>query len=266
MSIANFLYHTEAVGASGSITLPVADTMPLQASVASAIGTGFGKARVDNFKHLDYLSIGSMESQVVSSFSAKDNAYGTLASVVVEDLNNLNVVTCKRIVSRLTGKHDAHDELGSSPGSFMLHGTHFDGLLIAGHTIEIDLSGVGLFSELSTWEKLNEAWESDLNLRKELNLLRMHPLDPAHLPAQLPARNGVFACTLATFPDKLPRGITRKNHGIYIPHYGTVYLAEYFITATSRRLRMMHIDLGCSVEGCNGIGNSGSNGQGVPNN
>jgi len=111
-----FLYHTEAVGASGHISLPVQDVMPLQASVASAIGASFGKARVDNFKHLDYLTIGSIESQVVSSYSERDKAYGTLASVVIEDLNNLNVVTCERIVSRLTSKHPKDDKMALCRG------------------------------------------------------------------------------------------------------------------------------------------------------
>src|ERR1700693_688476 len=93
-----FLYHTEAVGASGHISLPVVDTMPLQASIASAIGAGFGKVRVENFKHLDYLSIGSIESQVVSSFSEKDKAHGTLATVVVEDLNLREVARCAAVL------------------------------------------------------------------------------------------------------------------------------------------------------------------------
>ena len=255
----SFLYHTEAVGASGHISLPVSDTMPLQASIASAIGASHGKVRVEDFRHLDYLSIGSMESQVVSSFSERDQAYGTLASVVIEDLNNLNVVTCKRIVSRLTSKHNKHETMGASPGSFILHGTHFDGLRIAGHTIDIDLA-VGLFSELSTWEKLNTAFETDPEIRKEINALALHPTQST----KLPLHNGVFACTLARFPEKLPRGITRKHHGLYVPHFGTIYAAEYYISATSRRLRMLHVDLGCTVEGCNGYGDSGSNGAGLP--
>jgi len=256
-----FLYHTEAVGASGHISLPVQDTMPLQASIASAIGASFGKTRVENFKHLDYLSIGSMESQVVSSFSERDQAYGTLASVVIEDLNNLNVVTCDRIVSRLTSKHPKDDVKGTAPGSFILHGTHFEGLKIGGHAIEIDLA-VGLFSELSTWEKLNQAWEGDASIRSELKGLSIYPASGDTLPLH----NGYFACTLASFPDPLPRGITRKDHGLYVPHFGTIYAAEYYISATSRRLRMLHVDLGCTVEGCNGYGDSGSNGQGFPGN
>ena len=255
----SFLYHTEAVGASGHISLPVSDTMPLQASIASAIGASHGKVRVEDFRHLDYLRIGSMESQVVSSFSERDQAFGTLASVVIEDLNNLNVVTCDRIVSRLTSKHKKHQTMGASPGEFVLHGTHFDGLRIAGHTIEVELA-VGLFSELSTWEKLNTAFETDAEVRKEINGLAIHPTEGT----KLPLHNGVFACTLARFPAKLPRGITRKHHGLYVPHFGTIYAAEFYISATSRRLRMLHVDLGCTVEGCNGYGDSGSNGQGYP--
>jgi hypothetical protein len=232
--------------------------MPLQASIASAIGAGYDKVRVEHFKHLDYLSIGSMESQVVSSYSEQDQAHGTLASVVIEDLNNLHVVTCDRMVSRLTSKHPKD---GSSPGSFILHGTHFDGLKIGGHTIDLHLA-VGLFSELSTWDKLNNAYETDANVRKELDALSLYSAQGN----KLPVRNGVFACTLAHIPAELPRGMTRKDHGIYVPHFGTIYVGEYYISATSRRLRMLHVDMGCSVEGCNGYGDSGSNGQTLPGN
>lgn len=230
--------------------------MPLQASIASAIGAGFGKVRVENFKHLDYLAIGSIESHVVSSYSERDKAYGTLASVVIEDLSTLNVVTCDRLMTRLTSKHDDH---GNTQGSFILHGTHFCGLRIAGHEIELDLA-VGLFSELSTWDKLHSAYENDAAIRKELDELSLHPARSN----KLPVHNGVFACTLAHIPAKLPRGLSRRGHGIYVPHFGTIYAGEYYITATSRRLRMLHVDLGCSVEGCNGYGDTGANGQTLP--
>jgi hypothetical protein len=229
--------------------------MPLQASIASAIGAGFGKVRVENFKHLDYLKIGSIESHVVSSFSERDKAYGTLASVVIEELCTLDVVTCDRLMSRLTSKHNH----GGGQASFVLHGTHFNGLRIAGHNIDLNLA-VGLFSELSTWDKLNSAYANDASIRKELDDLSLYPAKGNTLPVH----NGVFSCTLAHFPEKLPRGLTRKDHGIHVPHFGTVYVAEYYITATSRRLRMLHVDLGCSVEGCNGYADSGANGSQLP--
>lgn len=251
-----FLYHTEAIGASGHISLPIADMMPLQASIASAIGASFGKARVENFRHLDYLSIGCVESHVVSSYSEKDKAHGTLASVVMEDLRTLNVVTCERFVTRLTSKHEAD---GSLPASFILHGTHFKGFRIGGHEIELELA-TGLFSELSTWEKLNNAYENDPAIRKEIRELSLYPAEGD----KLPTHNGIFACTLAHLPEKLPRGMSRKGQGIYVPHFGTIYPAHFYITATSRRLRMLHVDLGCTVEGCNGYGDTGANGSGLP--
>ncbi len=252
----NFLYHTEAVGLSGHISLPVHDTIPLQASIASAVGPGYGKVRVENFKHLDYLSVASIESHVVSSFSEKDRAHGTLSSVVIDDLNTLNVVTCGRLMTRLTSKHD----VGAAQGSFILHGTHFDDLRIAGHRIDLDLA-VGLFSELSTWDKLNHAYENDPAIRKELDELALFP----HKGNSLPTHNGLFACTLARIPKKLPRGMKQvAEHGIYVPHFGTIYPAHYYITASSRRLHMLHVDLGCSVEGCNSYGNSGANGSPLP--
>jgi hypothetical protein len=231
--------------------------MPLQASIASAIGASYGKVRVENFKHLDYLSICSVESHVVSSYSAKDKAHGTLATVLMEGLSTLNVVTCERFMTRLTSKHD---DDGKKPASFILHGTHFDGLRIAGHEIDLSLD-VGLFSELSTWEKLNSAWENDPAARKELHDLMLYPKDGE----KLPLHNGIFGCTLAHIPKKLPRGMSHaKGQGIYVPHFGTIYPAHYYIAPTSRRLQMLHIDLGCSVEGCNGFGGSGANGSGFP--
>jgi len=237
----------------------------VQASLASAIGASHGKARVENFKHLDYLRVESIESHIVSSFSERDNAYGTLSSVVIENLNTLDVVTCGRLMTRLTSKHDVKPDGGCEPASFILHGTHFDGLRIAGHRFDLDLA-VGLFSELSTWDKLNNAYENDPAIRKELDALALFP-PTAKKGNKLPTHNGLFACTLAHIPAKLPRGMTHaKEHGIYVPHFGTIYPAHYYITESSRRIHMLHIDLGCSVEGCNSYGSGGANGAGMPGN
>jgi hypothetical protein len=159
-------------------------------------------------------------------------------------------------MTRLTSKHDDN---GNGEASFILHGTHFDNLRIAGQQLELNLA-VGLFSELSTWTKLTEAYEGDVGIRAEIDSLAFYKSEDG----KLPVRNGIFGCTLATIPEKLPRGMSRKNHGIYIPHFGTIYAAEYYITPTSRRLRMLHVDLGCSVEGCNGFGDTGANGAGYP--
>ena len=41
---------------------------------------------------------------------------------------------------------------------------------------------------------------------------------------------------------------------------GTVYLGEFYVSQYSRQLLMLHVDLGCSTEGCFGVGGGGGNG------
>lgn len=249
-----FLYHAEAVAATGTVTLPFHETMEIQASVALPINGGHGSARVERFRHRDIFSFERAESHVVGSFSEKDQAHGTLSSVIVEGVNILNVVTCDRVVVRLTSKHPG----GGAEASFIPIGSRFEGLKIAGHPVAVDLA-TDLFTELSTWGKLSQAYAKDKKVRAEIDALALDP------QGSFPPKRGTFGCTLARDLGKnLPGGLTLKDHGIYVPHFGTVYLGEFYISVGARRLLMLHVDLGCSVEGCYGIGSGGGNGSGYP--
>jgi len=249
-----FLYHAEAVGASGHITLPFTELIEIQASVALPLSGGYGASRSENFKHRDIFSFDRAESSVVGSYSAKDLAHGTVASVMVEGANILNVVTCDCITLRLTSKHD--DAGGEA--SFIVQGSSFENLRIAGHRIDVGLA-TDTFSELSTWEKLSGAYRNEKS-RKEIQALSiMEAAGDA-----LPESKGIFGATLARGLDKLPGGLTRNGHGIYVPHFGTVFLGELYITRGMRRLRMMHVELGCAVEGCVGFAHGAGNGSSWP--
>jgi hypothetical protein len=255
-----FLYHAEAVGLSGYITLPVQEMIDIQAAAALPINGGQASSRVENFNHRNFVSIKSAESHVIGSFSAKDNAHGTMASTVIEGLNILNVVTCDRIVVRLTSKHNVEAKTPEDgEASYILHGTRFENLRIAGFPIEPDLA-VDTFSELSTWTKLNNAHSSDGKKRESLKKLAMYPKDGNELPVS----RGVYGCRLARGLDSLPGGLTVKDGGIYVPHFGTVYIGEFFIAPQMRRLMALHVDLGCSTEGCVGAGHGGGNGMLFP--
>src|SRR5690348_12281810 len=131
-----FLYHAEAVAASGTITLPVHESIEIQASIALPPHGGHGTSRSENFRHRNLVSFHHAESHVVGSRSELDQAHGSLSSVVIEGLNVMNVVTCDRLVMRLTTKHP---DQGGEP-TFMLHGSHFDNLRIAGHKIDVRLA------------------------------------------------------------------------------------------------------------------------------
>src|SRR5438876_11110853 len=82
-----YLYHADAVGATGYLTLPVASLMELQASIALPMGGGYGRVRVDNFSHQGIFSFRSAESEVSGRSSVKKSARNTLAQSVIEGLN-----------------------------------------------------------------------------------------------------------------------------------------------------------------------------------
>jgi hypothetical protein len=249
----NFLYHGGAVAASGYLTLPVQETMEIQGSASLPVLGGHASVHSPRFSHRNFFSFERAETHVVGSFSEKDKAFGTLATTTVDGINIMNVVTCDRLVARVTSKHPAD---GSEP-SFIPLGSRFENLRIAGHKIEVELA-TDLFTEHHTWTRLAEAHASKQTVRDDLGKLSTGRLE------KLPASGGMIACTLARNLEKLPGGLSRKDHGIYVPHFGTVYLGEYFVSAHMHRLLMLHVDLGCSVEGCYGAGGSDGNGSPPP--
>src|SRR5271154_5983620 len=246
-----FLYHGGAVGASGFLTLPVQETMEIQASVALPITGGHGSARVENCRHRNYFSFFAAESHVVGSYSAKDKAYGTLATTTVEGINIMDVVTCDRIVAWLAAKYP---EDRSEP-SFIPLGSRFENLRIAGHRIEVDLA-TDLFAGNQTWGKLTHAYANDKQVKEELQ--RLSP--GASKSNDFPGSKGMLFCTLARNLDRLPGGLALNGHGIHVPHFGTVCLAEYFASPVAHRILMLRVILGSSVEGGYGAGDADTNG------
>jgi hypothetical protein len=250
-----FLYHAEASAATGQLTLPYQELIQVPASASVPINGGHARATLENFDHRGIMSFRRADVHVVGSHSLKDHAHGTLSCVVVEGVNILGVVTCDRIVMRLTSKHP---ENGGEP-CFVPLGSRFEGLRIAGHPFEISMA-TDLFTENCTWSKLTHAYEHNPAAHDEIAKLSMIEAHGSHLPEG----HGSLGVTLARGLDKLPRGLERRDHGIYVQHFGTVYLAEYFVSRHAHRLLMLHVDLGCSIEGCGGIGSGQNNGQFYP--
>ncbi len=250
-----FLYHADAAAATGYLTVPHQELIETPASASSPLLGGHATAHAENFSHRGIISFRKADVKVVGSYSAKDRAHGTLSSVAIEGVNILDVVTCDRIVLRLTSKHP---EDGGEP-SFIPLGSRFENLRIAGHPIEVDMA-TDLFTAHHTWSQITKAYEKDPAFHDEIARLSMIEAKGKRLPEG----HGTVGLTLARNLDKLPPGLERRDHGIYVPHFGTVYLAEYFISRHAQRLLMLHVDLGCSVEGCGGIGCGQNNGQTYP--
>jgi hypothetical protein len=241
-----FLYHGGAFAASGFITLPVQETMEAQASLAVPLTGGHASSRSQNFRHRNYFSFCSAETHAVGSYSARDKAYGTLVATTVEGLNILDVVTCDRVVARLTSKHPADQ----SDPSFVALGSRFENLRIAGHKIDVDLA-TDLFAEHHNWTRLSSDQAGTELAKLAVRPIKKETFSQAH---------GMVVCSLARNLDKLPGGLSRKGSGIFVPHFGTVYLGQYFATRHMHRLLMLHVELGCSVEGGISAGGGDTNG------
>src|SRR5258706_1157331 len=248
------LYHAEAVGATGYLTLPVQETMEIQASVGLPISGGHGMTTVGPFRYRNVFSFNRAEASVVGSFSDKDSAHGSASMAIIEGLNILDVVTCDRIVARITSKHPDQSDPAIIP-----MGSLFENLRIAGYPITPDLS-IDTFTTLENWKQLNDAYANDQTVRAQLNKQSLY--NPGG--NQLPTSKGIYGCTLVRDFGPLPSGLTVKDNGIYVPHFGTGYLGEIFVSHYSRRLLMLHVELGCSTEGDFGSGGGGGNGTPYP--
>ncbi len=260
------LYHTDAVGASGDITLPVTDRFPIQASLSSGVGEGTARVRIENFRHHDYLSIGSMETHVVSVFSQLTGKHSTRCSVIIEDLRILNVLRCDRIVMNLAASHPKDVPEGN--GTFALHGTHFENFAIGGHKIDLTLEPALL--QDTKWSDFLTAFKEDTS--KYPDVKDKVTLDPALLNDQAAYGkqyhpfHGVYSLALAKLPATLPAGLSKtpSGHGIVVPHFGKIYPAHYYVAKGSRRVSMLHVELGCAVEGKGDFATGGANGMPIP--
>jgi hypothetical protein len=252
----SFLYHAEASAATGQLTLPYQEIIPVPASASLPLNGGHATATFENFNHRGIISFRRAEVHAFGAYSKKEGAHGAASTVCVEGVNILNVVTCDRVILRLAAKYPD----GEAEPTFNPLGSHFDNLRIAGHPIETDMA-TDLFTANGTWSKLSHAWNHDQAFHDEIAALSMLPAAGKHLPE---GKHGSIGVTLVRNLDKLPRGLERRDHGIYVPHFGTIYLAEYFVSRHAHQLLMLHVDLGCAVEGCGGIGSGQNNGSDFP--
>jgi len=220
-----FLFHALATGISANFTLPFNELIEVQSASAIPITGGYSASRVDSFRYKEILSFRSAVTLVTGSYNPVKDAYCTLVTGTVEQLDILGVVTVDRLVLRLASQQSA-----SGDGfSFTPLGSHFENLKIAGRTLHVELDR----------ERFSEDERPE---QKELNTLIR--------PIELGRETG---CEL------IEEGV------IQVPQFGTVYLAEFFKTPLYRSLTMLRIELGCPVQSGPGATGSFSSGHGSSN-
>jgi hypothetical protein len=239
-----YLFHGDAVAATGRFIRPVESTIGAQVSVALPIDGGVGHVTSGPFSHHGIYQFDAAHSQVAGHFSEKKGAFCTLAQTVTEGLNIQEMVTCDRLVSRIAVHHKHGEEPYITPLGSTIHN-----LRIGGYKIEPVLD-VDWFSEFGTWTAFLEH-QSELAGDRIVGHGK-HGEDKPH----------VFHYSMVKSWGDLPRGIAPHGHGLWVPEFGVVYIGEIFIARSFRRVRMVRTRMGCGTEGGTGSGMSGGGGEG----
>lgn len=251
-----FLFHAEAVGASGSITSPTPQTIEVQAASALPSIGGSASATVTSFAYSgpagNVLSFSSAYTQTLGSQAPDGKAYVTLVSSTVEGLNILDMITCDRIVARINSRHP----IDRSQPSIILLGSHFENLRIGGHPVDVDLA-VDLFDQYDTLDKLHQAWDKDQAFRA---LLSRNSLVPPAAGAALPMSKGALGCSLVRSLASPSPQVRLSGPTIPIPQFGALHLAELFVSGSERNLTMLRAELGTPPSGTLSVASAKGNG------
>ena len=243
-----YIFQGGAIGVAGRIIHPFQDIVPVQAASALPASGGFGSARVDGFRYKEVLSFGSAYTEVIGT-EAHEGIFETMTLSVVEKFNLLDVVTCDRIVARLTGIHS----LGSGQASgvsIVPIGSRFERLRVGNQFFERLEIAPDIFCQPdnTSWSGLQKSL-GNTDVYERLASVSLPGPDgkPVPLPHGGQASGVLGFCVALGKPESgYPLG---RPLCFEVPQFGTVHLGEFFCYPTSRRLIMLRVDMGCPVQG-----------------
>jgi hypothetical protein len=233
-----FLFGANATGVVAQFQQPVNEVIPVLAASALGADGGLGRSRVDGFRH-NFLSF-QAAYVAVRGEQAANGEYVAVAESVIEGFSLLGVVTCDRIVGKLTGTFPA-DLTAPSECSIVPTGSVFERLRIGDTFFERLEVAPDFFCapEHAYWSGLLGA----LNNPDDYRILESRSLlDGNGDRVPLPAAGK--ATTLLGFGIAIGAPLQ-----FTIPDFGTVHLGEFFCGPTYRRLIMLRIELNGAVQG-----------------
>lgn len=244
-SAKRYIFDGAAIGVAGHIVAPYQETIEVQASSALPASGGVASNRVNGFRFKEIVSFKSAYTHVIGR-EAHEGVFDTLSISVVEGLNVLDVVTCDRMVARLTSTRDL---TAAEPLIYPI-GSRFENLRIGNRFYETLEVAPAYFCqpELASWSGLQRA-VADCNERELLSTLSLAGRDGKAVA--LPADDkpyGLLGFCLALGPPTA-NNVLGTPLIFDLPQFGTVHLGEFFCYPTSRHLIMLRVSLGCPAEG-----------------
>ena len=177
---------------------------------------------------------------------------GGFGTAQVDDFDYRRLVSFRRATASVSGGQSKADPGGHGP--YVSRST----IEIAGLSVMGMVTAERIFATVSTSTPF-AGGEASIYVQAGFENLRI-------------AGEAVPATLDAAYCNRFPRWSQLTAEGaklptpseISIPNFGKIYLAELFVTPSSRRISMIRINLGCPEEGGIEIGGSGANGVGWP--
>lgn len=264
--MARFRYHASAIGAAGSLYAPWKEYITAQASAALPETGGIATASASYSEDRRVLQFRHAHCRLIGRLDERTGTHETEATVVIEDLNILDMITADRITGRLVTSHNAN----TAETPVITTGSHFENLRIAGQLIEIDLAN-DVFAKYPTFDSLTKICTEraeDCGYQKAEDL-EDHVAAQTFMAAQyspsgwdsasprvgeclpqdrqyLQGRDVITASLIKDVAGvKYP--VKRVGHVVEIEGFGIVRLAELSIRRNWKRLIMLQANLGSPV-------------------
>jgi hypothetical protein len=269
-------YHAEATVLAGELQLPLVQEIKPQLYAKLPERGGYLSQRSKDYHLEEVISFRSAYTQVSGNRDIKPgHGWTTLATVAIEGLNVLDVVTADRVVGQLSTEHPL---VGYVPKLTFL-GTRFENLRIAGHPVKLDLDP----------NFLGEKQENDAGYGSHPGFLQRLASQierigaNSDLPGDVSEGYNRLPST-AEAPESIECSLVNQaegsfpgrcfGHVIDVPDFGRIYLATLrleqseFQDGVPKRtlfnLTMIKLNLGCIGHGSVGIGNPIVNGHTKP--
>jgi hypothetical protein len=276
-----YLYHADALAVGGAFTRPVKTDIPSQGACSLPTVGGTASCQLEKTDFGGMISFDSAQTRVTGSLDG--TSYVTSSSVIIENLNILNVVIVDQVVARITARHapktDQEIKKGvTTEAEIITSACHFDGLRISGQAVELEMDH-DLFFQLPTYGHWQTAWKSKNTMRKRIEAslmgstlpkLTAGQTEPEHLQhireghrVQM-SKDDLQPTVISSFVKNSKKpgtaGITGPGPIITVPHFGTIYLGEVIVTFGQRRVHMMRLELGSPDDGSVTFASTSSNG------
>lgn len=236
--------------------------LPSEASVTLPPGGGIGEV-VSGPVDREGISFRSSRSYV-SGKSFNDTVYTTYANVMVHDVDIEGRIQVQVMNTSVTSVN-RRDDYGCTGESRISFDVNMVGLVIDGHLIEVEFNPepfrrhatfaefVDSFQQMPAdqAEELIEAFNWPIEECRTLHCGPNGDETRYHVPRR--CSTGIRASLLRTTtprlaPGEIP-GITRRGYTIEVAGFGLIHLGEVLMKAGRRRVNLMRVELGKTLDG-----------------